>query len=497
LYNQPADTFPDHGDQRHAAGDPNTMIVRKRRSLFLQRKPTNYYRLFLWICLILGGIWLINQVQTGAIQRPFQPTPGPTRSVQSYAMEGDASFAAGQLDQAISAYQEATTVNPNDIEVWVKLARIQAYSSNLLTTDAQRLERLQQALASVDKVILLAPDDSMVHATRAFVLDWLWSQTTLTGGDPKTLLSEAEQEATRAMLLDTQNILGMAYYAEILVDMQKWSQAEKVILQAIERGPEIMDVHRVYAYVLESTMYYEQAIEEYKKAIEITPNLTFLYISVGANYRRLAFGNNITAERNALYDQALEYFAKAASLNSGLKILDPIPYIAIAKTYSQKGDFFAAALNIKKALSFDVSNADIHGQLGIIYFKSRNYEGSIPALKCAIRGCTAAESCQARFGRDCAQNEPSAQVSGLPLSNTTVVYYYTYGSVLAALSIPQRNYCSEAMQVLSEVRTGFPADPIIISIVSAGEQICQSLAQDIIQTPTPMATATPIPTPKP
>jgi len=85
----------------------------------------------------------------------------------------------------------------------------------------------------------------------------------------------------------------------------------------------------------------------------------------------------------------------------------------------------------------------------------------------------------------------------LPLSNTTVVYYYTYGSVLAALSIPQRNYCTDAMQVLNEVRTAFTADPTILGIVNAGEQICQSLAQDIIQTPTPMATATPIPTPKP
>jgi tetratricopeptide (TPR) repeat protein len=473
------------------------MIVRKRRSLFYQKKQTNYYRIFLWICLILGGLWLINQVQTGVIQRPFLATPEPTRSVRSFALEGDASFAAGQLDEAINAYKEATTVNPNDTEVWVKLARIQAYSSNLLTTDAQRLARLQDALASIDKAVPLAPDDSMVHATRAFVLDWLWSETTLIGQDPKTLLNEAEQEATRALLLDAQNTLGMVYYAEILVDMQKWSQAEKIILQAVERGPDLMDVHRVYAYVLESTSNYTQAIEEYKKAITITPNLTFLYISVGANYRRLAFDNNITSERNAQYDQALEYFAKAARLNTQLKISDPIPYIAIAKTYSQKGDFFAAALNIKKALSFDVSNADIHGQLGIIYFKSRNYEGSIPALKCAVRGCSAVESCQARFGRDCGTNEAGAQVTGLPLSNTTVVYYYTYGSVLAALSVPQRNYCTEALQVLSEVRAAFSADAIIIGIVSAGEQICRSLAQDLVQTPTPLPTATPVPTPKP
>ena len=473
------------------------MIVKPKRPLFHQKKRSNIYRSFLWVFLILAGIWLINQVEIGAIQRPFQPTFTPTRSTNSFTSEGDASFSAGQLEEAISAYKEATNIDPNDIDVWVKLARIQTYSSNLVTTDAQRLQRLQEALDSIDQAIVLAPDDSTVHATRAFVLDWLWSATLLAGQDPKTMLAEAEQEATRALQLDGQNVLGMAYYAEIMVDQQKWSQAEKIIIQAVERGPDIMDVHRVYAYVLESTANYSQAIEEYLKAIEINPNLTFLYISVGANYRRLAFSSTILYERGDLYDKALEFFAKAARLNTQLQILDPIPYIAIAKTYSQKGDFFAAALNIKKALSFDISNAGIHGQLGIIYFKSRNYEGSIPALKCAVQGCTAEESCMARFGRECSQGETSSEIIGLPLSNSTVDYYLSYGSVLAALSRPQRNYCPEAVQVLKQVRTEFSDDLTIIGVVSAGEQICESVAQDLLQTPTPQATTTPVPTPRP
>jgi len=473
------------------------MIVRNRRPLFYHRKKSSIYRVFLWFCVILGGIWLINQVNTGSIQRPFQPSPTPTRSVLSYTKEGDASFAAGQLNKAINSYTEAAAIDPNSLDVWVKLARIQAYSSNLLTTDAQRWERMKTALDSINKAVPLAPDDSTVHAMRAFVLDWLWNATLVAGQDPGTMLNEAEQEATRALQLDAQNVLAMAYFSEIMVDQQKWSQAEKIIQQAVQRGPDLMDVHRVYAYVLESTSQYTQAIEEYKKAIQITPNLTFLYISVGANYRRLAFDSNITSERNSLYDQALEYFSMAANLDTQLQIQDPIPYIAIAKTYSQKGDFFAAALNMKKALSFDIANADIHGQLGIIYFKARNYEGSIPALQCAVRGCSADISCQARYGRACNTNEQSAQVAGLPLTSSTVVYYYTYGSVLAALSIPQRNYCPEAVKVLDEVGTAFSSDATIMGIVNAGQQICASLQQEVVQTSTPLPTSTPIPTPKP
>jgi hypothetical protein len=68
-----------------------------------------------------------------------------------------------------------------------------------------------------------------------------------------------------------------------------------------------------------------------------------------------------------------------------------------------------------------------------------------------------------------------AQVTGLSLSPNTVVYYYTYGSVLAALSRPQDNKCVEALDVLTEVKGGYGSDPDIAGIISAGETICASL----------------------
>jgi hypothetical protein len=57
-----------------------------------------------------------------------------------------------------------------------------------------------------------------------------------------------------------------------------------------------------------------------------------------------------------------------------------------------------------------------------------------------------------------------------------VVYYYTYGSVLAALSRPQENYCAEARDIFDEVRTQFGGDPDISGIIEAGEFICDDLA---------------------
>ena len=473
------------------------MNVYPRRDLFYRKKGPNIYRHFFLIIIILGGVWIIRQVDRGDIKPLFLPSPTPTRTSESYAMEGNIQFITGQLDASIEAYREAVRVDPENAQVWAELARIQAYSSALQTSDDAQLTRLQEALESANKAVEVAPDDSLAHAIRAFVLDWNANPALIEQKQVISFLTEAEQEAVRALQLDTTNTLALAYYAEILVDQQKWSQAEQYILQAVERDPSLMDVHRVFAYVLESLAQYNQAIQEYDRAIAITPNMTFLHLRAGANYRRLAFESSNAGTATTLYESSLQYFAKAASIDQQLGIQDPIPHLSISKTYSQMGEFFIAARNVQKALEFQPDNPDIYGQLGIIYFKSRNYEGSIPALKCAIRGCSGKESCDGRG--DCGPNDTEAEVIGLPLSPNTVVYYYTYGSVLAALSRPKDNKCPEALDVLSEVKLAYGNDPDIAGIISAGETICASLGTTAssvsINTPEAMldGAGTPIP----
>jgi Tfp pilus assembly protein PilF len=70
--------------------------------------------------------------------------------------------------------------------------------------------------------------------------------------------------------LDNTNALALAFYAEVLVDQQKWTQALQTIEQALERDPSLMDVHRIHAYVLESLGEYALAIQAYDRAIAIT-----------------------------------------------------------------------------------------------------------------------------------------------------------------------------------------------------------------------------------
>lgn len=437
------------------------MILTGKKPTFRQKQPqTNPYRVLLLLGLLIVSLFLLRAVETQQVRSPFAPTPVPTRSAASYVQEGETHFVAGNLPDAIIAYQQATRLEPDNAELFAELARIQTYSSASLTTDAQKRTRLQEALASADRAVELAPENSTAHAIRAFVLDWNASPN-LAGEKFNQYLTEAEQEAVRALQLDNLNALALAYYAEILLDQTKYLQAEQYIRQAIERDDTLMDVHRVYALVLETLGDYGGAINEYKKALQITPNLTFLHISTGVNYRQLK-----------QYDTALEYFSQAAQINEQLGIKDPIPYLAIGKTYSQMGEFFAASLNVRKALTYDPTNPDTYGSLGVVYFKARNYESAIPALKCAVRGCTAEESCAVR--RCDPEKDPAIAIEGLPLSGSTVVYYFTYGSVLAGMHRPTDVKCDEAVKVLKEVRAGFANDPTIMQIVEASEQICAS-----------------------
>jgi tetratricopeptide (TPR) repeat protein len=443
----------------------------KEFNLHPVRPRSNPYRILLLAGLLLGAIGLLLAVNRGAIQSPFMATPTATRSPNSFIMEAQAYFETGKLDDpasdldAIGAYQLALQVDPDNALVWAELARIQTYSTNLVSTDQQRLSRLEEALTSIEHAVELAPDDSTVYAIYAFVLDWNASSNLISAEQREDYLARAETAANRAYLLDPDNALALAFYAEVLLDQQKWDQARQYAELAVELAPDLMDTHRVLATVLESVGAYRDAIQEYILASEITPNLTFLYLRIGLVYRHLQ-----------IYNTALEYFERAALINEQLGVQDPLPYIAIAKTYAQQGEFFIAARNGEKALSFDPTNADTYGQLGMVYVQARNYETALPTLRCAVEGCTADENETALLFVEEGILENSVAVEPLQLTNLTVAYYYVrYGSVLAYLDSEDHSYCQRSLELMAVLRATFPEDELLMQNVEDNEATCYSL----------------------
>jgi tetratricopeptide (TPR) repeat protein len=312
-------------------------------------------------------------------------------------------------------------------------------------------------------------------------------------------LAEAQNAATRALQLETNYSLANAYRAEILVDQGNLAQAADLssaaLSNALVQGIDsafLMDMHRVQATVFESQGFYNSAIEEYLEAAKINPNLTILYLKIGANYRALS-----------QFDLANEYFDKAARINAQLGIQDPNPYLAIGNTYAREGEFFVASINMQRALSISPTNPEIYARLATVFFQARNYEGSIPIFKCALRGCTTQETgdilCELGLAPNCEPGTEEAaaigvEVRGMPLSSETVEYYYTYGSALTfyAGSEEYPTACDDAEDVFFELMTKYGGDPLIQAIVAEGRLICTNA---LLPTETSAAQATTTPTP--
>jgi len=434
-------------------------VFRKRGKMF------SVTGLLIIISLIALNITIVTTADD--LELMLLGTPTPTRSANSYQLEAQALVGAGNLGGAISAYKEALEFDPENVAALTELARMQVYYSRLLTPNLG-YEQLLEANQNIQLAVEIDPEDSDAHAIRSLVLDWLATNASTPFEERENYLLEANQAATLALQLNNRNALALAFRAEILADQLRFDQATQLAQQAVALEPNSMDTHRVYAYVLESTRYYSQAIEEYKAAAEIEPNMTFLYISIGQNYRQLQ-----------LYDQALEYFDRAASINSSIGIQDPLPYLAIAKTYTRQGEFFAAARNAEAALALDYTNPDLYGQLGYIRSQARNFEGSIPMLECAVEGCEVIYD--EFFGViplvDATEEQLATldriQVQGLPLNNGSVVYYYVYSSMLAAFGL-----CEKADIFLDMLEDAYGGDATIMSIVDENRQVCLIFAQD-------------------
>ncbi len=454
------------------------------------KRENNVIRIMVLLGAIIVGVGVFQRVENGSIRSPLEPTPTPTRISASYFLEAEAYFEAGKLDvpdaptpgpgtpapkgpqinDAIDAYKAALVGDPNNGQAWADLARIQAYSSEMLASDSLRLERLKEARTSADKAAELAPDESNVHAIRAFVMDWYAYNALIKADESEEVLAEAEQEASRAYQLDPDNALALAYYAEILNDQQKWAQAERYAAQAVALDPESMDAHRVYGYVLETLGQYNSAIQQYQEATRINQNMTFLYVRIGQNYRE--------GIRNP--DLALDYFDRAAKINEALGVPNSTPYIEIARTYTQIGQFFVASRNAEKALQLDPTASHTYGQLGIIFRRARNYEGAMGLLQCAVVGCTAAEN---EMGK--------TDVQGLPLTSISVAYYYVeYGTNLAFLSRKSENYCPKAREILGQVQAKYGDDPTLMSIIEDSLGICKNLENGTSTSATTTPTAT-------
>jgi tetratricopeptide (TPR) repeat protein len=407
-----------------------------------RRRPgRNLGRIALLLALIAGVVY-VERFLVPNVPPLFIPTPTPTRSPATYALEAESFFQAGKLAQAEDSYRRAIEVNPTDPALYVALARVLVFSG-----------KHEEAETQARNALLINPDLPAARAVLGWALDFQ-------GPDH---LIEAEAEVQAALGADPANALAQAYLAEILMDQYiglgagDYRDAIAAAQRAVELDPNIVETHRAMGYVLESTGNYADALEEYQRALTINPNLWILH---------LATGNMYLNQDSPDLDLAIQGYLNASAFDP----TNPLPLQLIAQAYSRFGEYGKATQYAADAVSLDPTNPGLRGDLGVTYYKNGDYAAAVDELNLAVRGGETADGFVVR---------------GLPIdpaSARNVAFYYTLGLGLAELG-----RCEEASPIFEALLRGVPDDEIAVANATEGLILCGVVEP----TPTPRVTPTP------
>lgn len=407
-----------------------------RWSMTRRRKRPNWFGWTLFGLVVLFGYYF-NQVYLPSQPNPFDATPTVTRSPESFVTEAEGLFKEGKLLQSIDAYKSAIDASPQNPALYIAIARVQVFAG-----------KYEEAQANAENAILLNNENSMAHAVRAWALDFQGKN------------SDAMEEIDKARELDPNNAIAHAYRVEILIDSGDFNNIETAIEEskaALALDSNALETRRARAYLLEATANYEEAIQYYRSAIEVNPNIPILHIELGRNLRFVE-----------VYEDAIKEFTLANTLNPP----DPEPDLLISRTYATIGDYTKALQYAESAMKDRPTDPSFHGNYGVMYYRNFRYQEAVDQLSLAING---------------GKTEDGLPINGLPLTNDVRVaeYYYTYGLALA-----RTNQCGQALPIAQTLQTTFPSDDIVLAGANAINQICQeNLDNPAVDTSVPTTSA--------
>lgn len=107
---------------------------------------------------------------------------------------------------------------------------------------------------------------------------------------------------------------------------------------------------------------FDEAIAEYKRALEINPNYAGARNCLGEAYRN-----------KGMLDEAIAEYKKALKINPNCADVRN----CLGETYRDKGMLDEAIAECKKAIEIDPNDADVHNNLGSIYLMKEMYDEAI------------------------------------------------------------------------------------------------------------------------
>lgn len=330
--------------------------------MYIGRRPKKrplYVSCLLTLVILLAGAylsflilaWRGYYIAPVAVLPPeLRPTPTvtatPTEPAVNHLERADAYFRNGELDDAIAEYEQAVALEPNNATAFAHYARP-------LVLRYRKEDSLDVARRGVE----LSPTSENL-AILALALDWAG------------IYDEALAYGLRAVQADYKNVLAHAYVAEIYADLNRLDRALESANTAIGLNKDSPEAQRNLGYVYEAYGNYGKALTQYRQAIQIAPNFSYLYVNVARIQRTQG-----------------QYRAAITTLEQAVKIDSNAPdvYDELGWAYYFAGDYEAAISQFKLAIKSNGNYSPAYGHLGVTYFSKQNWEEAVANLERAIQ----------------------------------------------------------------------------------------------------------------
>ena len=134
------------------------------------RRRSSLRRVLILLILVGAGVFLIIN-QNDVRQRIIPPpTPTATRTARSYIVEAESLAQTGDLKKATSAYIQAVSLEPENVEALITLSRLLAYT-----------DRTADAVKWAERAVQAAPNSAPAQAALAMALNFHFDKLIATG----------------------------------------------------------------------------------------------------------------------------------------------------------------------------------------------------------------------------------------------------------------------------------------------------------------------------
>jgi len=169
----------------------------------------------------------------------------------------------------------------------------------------------------------------------------------------------AEDAYDKALELDEGFIPALEGKIHVLLLMDKFSKAEKVTEQAIERYPLNPSLEMYMGKVLIEREAYQDALPHLNKAAELADKgdsltLNKVYVTMGAAYQKLGDSQ-----------QAMDQYSKALAINKS----NPNVFLYRGNLYYKRESYDQAMADFRRVLELDPNNHVAQYNLGMCHFK--------------------------------------------------------------------------------------------------------------------------------